>query len=143
VAASSNFLVSAKPDLWSSHLNEEARRDSHLLARSFSRRSSTNSSDPNHHHPTTSQRRRHSLTSYLGGLSSRLQLHTPWFAYQTSISKRSSRSVSSDPVAETDMAGSSHGPLKSKPESCAIFVHAGAGFHSVQNEKQHLRACKE
>ena len=26
---------------------------------------------------------------------------------------------------------------------CAIFVHAGAGFHSVQNERIHLRACEE
>jgi taspase, threonine aspartase, 1 len=25
----------------------------------------------------------------------------------------------------------------------AIFLHAGAGFHSVQNELQHLTACKE
>jgi taspase (threonine aspartase 1) len=26
---------------------------------------------------------------------------------------------------------------------CAIFVHAGAGFHSVQNERIHLKACEE
>ena len=26
---------------------------------------------------------------------------------------------------------------------CAIFVHAGAGYHSVQNEKIHLQACAE
>jgi hypothetical protein len=26
---------------------------------------------------------------------------------------------------------------------CAIFVHAGAGYHSVQNEKIHLQACEE
>ena len=26
---------------------------------------------------------------------------------------------------------------------CAIFVHAGAGFHSLQNEKVHLAACEE
>ncbi|KAK4696574.1 taspase, threonine aspartase, 1, partial [Lecanoromycetidae sp. Uapishka_2] len=26
---------------------------------------------------------------------------------------------------------------------CAIFVHAGAGYHSVQNEKIHLRACED
>lgn len=25
----------------------------------------------------------------------------------------------------------------------AIFVHAGAGYHSVQNEKYHLDACAE
>jgi len=26
---------------------------------------------------------------------------------------------------------------------CAIFVHAGAGYHSVQNENVHLQACAE
>ncbi len=26
---------------------------------------------------------------------------------------------------------------------CAIFVHAGAGYHSLQNEKIHLQACEE
>ena len=26
---------------------------------------------------------------------------------------------------------------------CAIFVHAGAGFHSVQNERTHLQVCEE
>lgn len=26
---------------------------------------------------------------------------------------------------------------------CAIFVHAGAGFHSEQNERIHLQACEE
>ena len=26
---------------------------------------------------------------------------------------------------------------------CAIFVHAGAGYHSIQNEKMHLAACEE
>lgn len=26
---------------------------------------------------------------------------------------------------------------------CTIFVHAGAGYHSLQNEKVHLAACEE
>ena len=26
---------------------------------------------------------------------------------------------------------------------CAVFVHAGAGFHSVLNERIHLAACEE
>ena len=26
---------------------------------------------------------------------------------------------------------------------CAIFVHAGAGFHSYANEKHHLSACQD
>lgn len=26
---------------------------------------------------------------------------------------------------------------------CAIFIHAGAGYHSLQNERVHLSACEE
>lgn len=26
---------------------------------------------------------------------------------------------------------------------CAIFVHAGAGYHSTHNEKNHLKACDD
>lgn len=26
---------------------------------------------------------------------------------------------------------------------CAIYVHAGAGYHSVTNEKTHLKACSD
>ena len=26
---------------------------------------------------------------------------------------------------------------------CVVFVHAGAGYHSVQNERTHLAACEE
>ena len=32
---------------------------------------------------------------------------------------------------------------RSGGDICAIFVHAGAGFHSVQNERIHLGACEE
>ena len=28
-------------------------------------------------------------------------------------------------------------------ELCAIFIHAGAGYHSVQNERIQLEACAE
>jgi taspase (threonine aspartase 1) len=28
-------------------------------------------------------------------------------------------------------------------EIACIFVHAGAGFHSIQNEHVHLQACNE
>lgn len=31
---------------------------------------------------------------------------------------------------------------KPKQSLCAIFVHAGAGFHSRENEAQHLEACQ-
>lgn len=26
---------------------------------------------------------------------------------------------------------------------CAVFVHAGAGYHSIQNERIHLQACEQ
>jgi len=35
-------------------------------------------------------------------------------------------------------------PRKAKgPYMSAIFVHAGAGYHSIQNERIHLAACNE
>jgi hypothetical protein len=37
-------------------------------------------------------------------------------------------------------------PFRRKREGgdvCAIYVHAGAGFHSYANEKHHLTACAE
>lgn len=36
------------------------------------------------------------------------------------------------------------GRLSRKPTDCAaIFVHAGAGYHSITNETVHLQACEE
>jgi taspase, threonine aspartase, 1 len=38
-------------------------------------------------------------------------------------------------------------PNRHKPvfggDLCAIFVHAGAGFHSFQNQRHHLAACHD
>ncbi|GAM34434.1 hypothetical protein TCE0_015r02014 [Talaromyces pinophilus] len=36
----------------------------------------------------------------------------------------------------------SRGPREAG-DICAIYVHAGAGFHSYQNEKVHLKACND
>ncbi|KAL9576140.1 MAG: hypothetical protein Q9212_007350 [Teloschistes hypoglaucus] len=46
-----------------------------------------------------------------------------------------------------DSADGSSGPTHTRRrrlggDVCAIFVHAGAGYHSVQNEKIHLQACE-
>lgn len=32
---------------------------------------------------------------------------------------------------------------RTKPDITAIFIHAGAGYHSTANEKIHLEACSE
>ena len=32
---------------------------------------------------------------------------------------------------------------RSGGDIAAIFIHAGAGFHSIQNENVHLSACNE
>ncbi|KAJ5832350.1 hypothetical protein N7474_000661 [Penicillium riverlandense] len=32
--------------------------------------------------------------------------------------------------------------VQEKDKICAIFIHAGAGFHSVENERKHLKACE-
>lgn len=48
------------------------------------------------------------------------------------------------PVGATDVrtTGFLDG-VAAKKHTAAIFVHAGAGFHSVQNERIHLEACSE
>ena len=33
--------------------------------------------------------------------------------------------------------------LREGGDVCAIYVHAGAGFHSYANEENHLTACQE
>lgn len=58
-----------------------------------------------------------------------------------------------DAKASFTMAQASHGTdgaldrvlrLGQKPKQTpAIFIHAGAGFHSHQNENVHLKACVE
>lgn len=35
------------------------------------------------------------------------------------------------------------GRNKRKQVPCAMFVHAGAGYHSRENEGKHLRACSQ
>lgn len=37
--------------------------------------------------------------------------------------------------------GKSHKLKKQEPQISAIFVHAGAGYHSTTNEHLHLSAC--
>ncbi len=32
---------------------------------------------------------------------------------------------------------------RARPATAAIFIHAGAGYHSQANEKIHLEACSE
>lgn len=56
-------------------------------------------------------------------------------------------STTSTPTSHTStMAGVFHRASRSsrRPNDCAaVFVHAGAGYHSVQNEMVHLKACEE
>ena len=33
--------------------------------------------------------------------------------------------------------------VEEKDDLCAIFVHAGAGFHSRENERNHLSVCAQ
>ena len=35
------------------------------------------------------------------------------------------------------------GSILGRSDLCAIFVHAGAGYHSQTNEKNHLKACND
>lgn len=45
-------------------------------------------------------------------------------------------------TCEMDGTGEKKRSKNSVPVSC-IFVHAGAGYHSIANEKVHLKACDE
>ncbi|KAL8798068.1 MAG: hypothetical protein Q9182_006979 [Xanthomendoza sp. 2 TL-2023] len=57
----------------------------------------------------------------------------------------------SDILAGLDVDGpadAARGPMNTRRrrlggDVCAIFVHAGAGYHSVQNERIHLHACEQ
>lgn len=53
--------------------------------------------------------------------------------------------TSNSPISATGVDGTVDKVLKhgSKRPVTAIFVHAGAGYHSVQNEQVHLQACSE
>lgn len=31
---------------------------------------------------------------------------------------------------------------KRQEDLCAVFVHAGAGYHSKENERKHLEVCE-
>jgi taspase, threonine aspartase, 1 len=50
--------------------------------------------------------------------------------------------TSTEPWMYTDMEGPSTS-VAPMPDSRAVFVHAGAGYHSQQNEPVHLKACAE
>jgi taspase (threonine aspartase 1) len=58
-------------------------------------------------------------------------------------------SASSRQYTTTDGALSSDPHIRKATRSplnedvCCIYVHAGAGYHSHQNEKVHLEACNE
>lgn len=52
------------------------------------------------------------------------------------------RKIQMTPASDGDMAYRSSRGRKGG-DICAIFVHAGAGYHSIQNEGLHLQACNE
>lgn len=43
------------------------------------------------------------------------------------------------PLAPTTTSGGA----RNGDDLCAIYVHAGAGYHSPQNQRAHLEACNE
>ena len=80
----------------------------------------------------------------------------PQFWYR-SFSSESRRKLSTTCNSEIDGEGVEimDGSIDNRPQKtnysrkrtggdpCAIFVHAGAGYHSVQNERVHLDACED
>jgi len=66
------------------------------------------------------------------------------------IDADSSMTMSDDDFADDFFLSSSNDGAvdrmwKTKPKGpvAAIFVHAGAGYHSIANEKLHLEVCNE
>ena len=69
-------------------------------------------------------------------------------SFQPSPSKSTSSPSSSDFAqldGSIDPASSEMGGRRKRlaGDVCAVFVHAGAGYHSIQNERVHLAACEE
>lgn len=62
------------------------------------------------------------------------------------MSSSAFRSVATDgATGATQTQSFSRKASQSPPQddTCCIFVHAGAGYHSIQNERIHLEACNE
>ena len=74
----------------------------------------------------------------------------PTFVFESPQGLPSTQDLDEDPGFEV-MDGSMEGrPIKlglarkrAGSDLCAIFVHAGAGYHSIQNEQVHLKACED
>ena len=66
----------------------------------------------------------------------------PWFR-NFLHSMHAKKSPEEDLMQQED--GSAEPPTSKRRggDIAAVFVHAGAGFHSVQNEKVHLKACED
>lgn len=81
----------------------------------------------------------------------RRHLHKLRSKTSTSSSKNAVSTISLAEQTRLALDGSIDFPTANMPfqrrrlggDICAIFVHAGAGYHSVQNEEVHLRACAE
>ena len=56
--------------------------------------------------------------------------------------KLSSNQRSSAPIPDAATSATKPQRTRKKPAATAIFIHAGAGFHSHENEKIHLQACQ-
>jgi hypothetical protein len=58
------------------------------------------------------------------------------------MSTATSKSISAT-LVNTEQARVSRSSQRGPQDIYAIFVHAGAGYHSYQNEEAHLQACNE
>ena len=74
----------------------------------------------------------------------------PWFrGFFHDMHGRKSQSKSNENVQQEDGSSDAYRPASGQVSKrkggdiAAIFVHAGAGFHSIQNEQIHLKACEE
>lgn len=73
-------------------------------------------------------------------------LTSPPNASRASLARISSRDIVANPSQAMDSGASGTSPVAmpdAPPNVSAVFIHAGAGYHSNFNEHFHLRTCNE
>ena len=80
---------------------------------------------------------RASVSSEVLPLHSRLLEHPDFLPRQPAVGDQADGAVVSSYSPMVQLGKRKGGDV------AAIFVHAGAGYHSLHNEKNHLKACEE
>lgn len=80
-----------------------------------------------------------SLLELHGAFLHFLPLIRPWAQHSLFLSPMEPVKVSKSPYTNVVRYASGY----DHPDFSCIFVHAGAGYHSTENEQKHLRSCRK